>query len=202
MIPEENLQSLAPMDSSEEDYSKGEKIRKILSAVGALFIIVSVVFYFLFTTQLKERFDSAKADVTSKEVKLSELNTKIDEYKAAEEKMGVETEVQKVSLINSIPVGVNQDKVIEDLYKIAKANEVDLKSLSFGVSDGVYGNVGALRINSSFEGNYSDLINFLEGIEDNLRLFKVSSVNVQIGEGEEGESKRVTFSLTIDAFYQ
>jgi|GEM_PF-888862 len=202
MIPEENLKSLAPNDPVEDDYSKGEKIRKILSAVGALLIVLSVAFYFIFTTQLKEKFDVAKAEVTVKEAKLTELNGEIGKYQEAQKKMGVETEVQKVALVNSIPVGLNQDKVIEDLYKIAKANEIDLKSLSFGVSEGVYSAVGALRINSSFEGNYSDLINFLEGIEDNLRLFKVSSVNVQINEGEEGESKRVTFSLTIDAYYQ
>jgi Tfp pilus assembly protein PilO len=202
MIPEENLKSLAPEDPVEEDYARGEKIRKVFSAVGALLIILSVAFYFIFTTQLKEKFDLAKADVAVKEAKLAEVNAQIDQYQEAVKKMGVETEVQKVALVNSIPVGLNQDKVIEDLYKIAKANEIDLKSLSFGVSEGVYSDVGALRINSSFEGNYSDLINFLEGIEDNLRLFKVSSVNVQINEGEEGESKRVTFSLTIDAYYQ
>jgi len=185
-----------------DEVSKWDKIKKIMGILGAVMIVLSGVFYFLFTSNLKTDFDSVKADVTSRETKISDIKARIESYKSAEKKMDVETEVKKNEILNSIPVGMRQDGIIEDLYDIAKTNEIELRSVSFGTSRGVYDNVSALTISASFEGNYSDLINFLKSIEENKRFLKVSSVNVQVADVVGEDMKRVTFSLSMSAFYQ
>jgi len=177
-------------------------IKKILGIVGVVMIVFSGIFYFVFTVNLKTGFDSAKADVLAREDKIADLNSSIASAKAAEKKMDVETEVKKNEILNSIPVGVRQDGIIKDLYEIAKTNDVELRSVSFGTSEGIYENVSALTISASFEGNYSDLINFLKSIEENKRFLKVSSVNVQVADVVGEDFKRVTFSLSMSAFYQ
>ncbi len=180
----------------------GSSIRKVTSLIGVLLLIGSVAAYAFFVRPMWEDYGSAKADITTKEDKVSELSEKLDSYKNAEKTMDLETEVQKLTLLKSVPIGVNQDEVIEDLVDIAEEHEISLRSVSFGLSDGFYESVGALRINASFEGVYGDLITFLKGIETNSRLFKVTSISVQVSQFEDLDVKQVTFSLSIDAFYQ
>ena len=177
------------------------KVRKVLSLVGVVLLIGSVAAYAFYVRPLWDNFGEVKADITSQEEHIDELQGKIESIEDAEKKMDLGTEVEKVTLLNSIPVGLNQDEVIEDVIKIAGVYDIELRSISFGLAEGYYDDVGVLRVNASFEGNYGDLINFLEGIEENARMLKVSSVNVQISRLEDLDIKRVTFSLSIDAFY-
>jgi hypothetical protein len=180
----------------------GSSIRKVTSLIGVLLLIGGVAAYAFFVRPMWNDYGSAKADITSKEDKVAELTEKIDSYRDSEKTMDLETEVQKLTLLKSVPIGVNQDEVIEDLVDIAEEHKISLRSVSFGLSDGFYESVGALRINASFEGGYGDLINFLKGIETNSRLFKVTSISVQVSQFEDLDVKKVTFSLSIDAFYQ
>jgi Tfp pilus assembly protein PilO len=178
------------------------KGRKILSLLGILLLIGAVAGYAFFVRPLWSEYSTLKADVTSQEEKAGTLKEQIDSFQSAEDNMDIGTEVQKVTLLNSIPVGVNQDGVIDDLVGISKAHDIELRSVGFNVSEGYYEEIGSLSVNASFEGNYSDLINFLEGIEENSRLFKVTSINVQVSRLEDLDIKRVTFSLSMEAFYQ
>ena len=45
-------------------------------------------------------------------------------------------------------------------------------------------------------------MDFLEGIENNGRLFKVNSINVQLSTLDLLGFERATFTLTMEAFYQ
>ncbi len=187
---------------SEKTYSESGGIKKALSLIGLVLLIGSISAYAFYVRPLWEGYTELKADITSKQEHISELKGKINSFKLAEEKMDVTTDVQKLTLLNSIPVGVNQDKVIEDLVKIAEGHDIDLRSVSFGLSEGYREDIGALKINASFEGNYGELINFLQGIEESSRLFKITSINVQVSQFEDLDVKKVTFSLSMDAFYQ
>lgn len=190
------------MDEITEIYTEKSGLKKALSIVGLILLVGSIAFYAFYLRPFNEDYGQLKADVSSKQAKIAELNAKIASFKSAEKAMDVSTEVQKLTLLNSIPVGVNQDKVIEDLVKVADSHDIELRSVSFGLSEGYHKGIGALKINASFEGNYGDLINFLRGLEQNSRFLKVSSVNVQVSQFEDLDIKKVTFSLSMDAFYQ
>jgi len=184
------------------EYHSGGGAKKVMSLVGIVMLVVAVSVYALWVRPDMEDYSKVKADVTSKSEQIEKLKTQISTFKSTEEKMDLTTEVQKRTLINSIPVGVNQDGIIEDLVKIAGENDINLKSVSFGVSRSDETKVGVVKMNASFEGNYNDLLNFLEGIEENARFFKVTSISVQVSDIPDLEIKRVTFSLSIDAYYQ
>ncbi|MBT3704450.1 hypothetical protein HOG17_01565 [Candidatus Peregrinibacteria bacterium] len=186
----------------EVDYQESSATKKVLSVVGLVLLLASVSFYAFFLSPVLGDYSDMKASVIEKEEVIDELEGRIDTYKEAETNMNITTDVQRLSLLNSVPVGVEQDTVIEDLIMIAEGNDIKLRSVSFGLSEGFKDNVGALKINASFEGDYVDLMNFLEGIEQNARLFKVTSINVQVNQFDGFDVKRVTFSLSMDAFYQ
>jgi len=175
---------------------------KIMSIVGIVLLILSATFYALYLNPLRGEYADVGSALDEKEVKIEELTTRIENLKEAEVKMDLGTEVQKNVLLAAIPVGVNQDGVIEDLVKIAKDNAIDLNSVSFGKGDSEFGGVGGLRLNASFQGDYNDLLNFLKSIEQNSRLFKVDSINVQVSYLDDLDMRRVTFSLSIMAYYQ
>jgi len=184
------------------EYGGGGKLKKALPLIGIVMLIFSVSAYALFVRSEMDDYSKVKADISTKSERVAQLKKQIDTYKETEKKMDLTTEVQKKTLINSIPVGVNQDGIIEDLVKIASENDVKLKSVSFGVSRGDETKVGVVKMNASFEGNYNDLLNFLEGIEENARFFKVTSISVQVNDVSGLDIKRVTFSLSLDAYYQ
>jgi Tfp pilus assembly protein PilO len=178
------------------------KTRQILSIVGVVLLIGSVAFFAFFLRPLWNDHGEMQSEIDGKELQVSTIQTKIDEYKESERKMDLGSEVQKRTLLNSIPVGVNQDEIIEDLVDIAADNNIEFHSVSFGLSDGVYEDVGALRISASFQGGYGDLIHFLKGLESNARLIKVTAINVQVEHIEDVNVNKVTFSLTMDSYYQ
>ncbi|PIP66563.1 hypothetical protein COW94_01140 [Candidatus Peregrinibacteria bacterium CG22_combo_CG10-13_8_21_14_all_44_10] len=70
--------------------------------------------------------------------------------------------------------------------------------MSFSAIEG--DQTGAIAISASFDGNYQDLIGFLESIEKNGRKLRVRSINVQLF--EESSVARANFSLLIEAYYQ
>ena len=78
-----------------------------------------------------------------------------------------------MEISQKIPLGINQDEMIRDLINIAKNNDIEITSISFSKGMSANPEIGTLKINSGFEGNYSDLLNFLKSIEQNSRFLNV-----------------------------
>lgn len=197
------MNEIDPVTAKENDeFLAASKLRRILSGVGAGLLVLSIGLYLFLLRPMQTDYSGMASVLSSKEEEISKLRNEIAAYQSAEKSMDIGTEIQKKTLLNFIPVGLNQDTVIEDLIKISKANGIVLHSVSFGLADKVYEGIGALKISASFEGNYADLIHFLKGVEENSRLLKVTSINVQVDYIEDLDLKHVTFSLTMDAYYQ
>ncbi|MFA5820621.1 MAG: type 4a pilus biogenesis protein PilO [Candidatus Gracilibacteria bacterium] len=169
--------------------------------VGVLMVIAAIVGYAFLLQPQADNLASLKADVASKSSQVEELKQKINSFKTAEQTLNLDSQVKKFEILKAVPADVQQDQVIRDLIAIANSYEITLHSLSFSKGVSEQKGVGTLRINSSFEGNYSDLTNFLEGIEKNGRLFRVSSISVQVNNLEATNVQRATFSLSVDSFY-
>lgn len=182
-----------------QSYKGGSKKSALF---GVFFILLVVCGYAFYAKPLADQVAVVTDDITSKSTKSSELKAKIDEYKNAEEQLGLSTEVDKLEILKSVPLEMDQDEVIRDLIEIADSYDIELHSLGFGKGVSQEEGVSSLRINASFEGNYSDLISFLQGIEQNSRLFKVDSISVQVNKLEMTDISRVNFSLSMETFYQ
>ncbi|PIR54995.1 hypothetical protein COU74_04645 [Candidatus Peregrinibacteria bacterium CG10_big_fil_rev_8_21_14_0_10_36_19] len=175
---------------------------KSSTLAGVFLVLVSIALYMFFIKGFVSEVEVKASDINDKQVKILEMKNKIAEITAAEQKWDVSTEVQRAEVLKSIPVGLNQDEVIQDLVRIAKLNDIELNSVSFGRGSEGKDGIGSLRINSSFEGNYSDLVGFLKEIEENGRLFKVNSINVQVNTFESSSFERISFALNLEAYYQ
>jgi type II secretory pathway component PulM len=172
------------------------------SLLGLLFILVAVGLFLFLIRPLGEDVDRVQADITAKSAKLTAVQAQVDALALAEEKYKVTTEPLRIESLKEVPTSMQQDEVIRDLVNIAANNGIVLRSVSFGRGAGVQDGVSSLRISSSFEGSYQDLIKFLEAIEENGRLFKVDTISVQIQDLGFAGIERATFSLTILTYFQ
>lgn len=172
------------------------------SLIGVLLIVVAIGGYTFFVRNASIDLDILKTDVAAKSVKVNELKTKLDTLNQAEQDLQLTSEVQRQESLKAIPVNMNEDQVIKDLVQIAKNNNITLHSISFAKGSSSKEGIGSLRISSTFEGNYQDLTNFLQGLEQNGRIFRVDSISVQINKLEISAIERASFSLSIDTYFQ
>lgn len=172
------------------------------SLVGVLLILLVVGGYAFYVRSLANEVDAGKIDLSEKIDQVEALELEIETLDAAKEELGLTSEVAQIEIQRSIPPGMNQDEVIRDLIEIGETHDIILSSISFGQGATDQENIASLRVNASFEGNYNDLINFLEGLEQNARLFVVNSISVQLSRLAISDIQRANFSLSIEAFFQ
>lgn len=173
-----------------------------LPIIGVFLVVLSLALYVFFVKPISADVSSAASDISLKETAIEELKAKIKGFEEAEKQFDLTTEVDRLEILKSVPVGMHQDAVIKNLIEIADAYDIVLNSIGFAQGDSEVDGVSSLRISSSFEGSYDDLTEFLEGLEQNARVFKVGSISVQVSNAELSDLKRANFSLTIETFFQ
>lgn len=171
------------------------------SLIGVLLILVAVSIYVFLLKPLSDEVDKKEQELTTRIAEADTLQIKVDDFKKQEDALQLNEE-KKRQILSAIPIGINQDEVIRDIVEIAAKQDITLRSVSFSKSISGDKSVNVLRVSASFEGSYSDLINFLQGIEGNKRRFKINSISVQVSSESLSMSERVSFSLTMDSFYQ
>ncbi|MCK9186585.1 type II secretion system protein M [Candidatus Gracilibacteria bacterium] len=184
---------------TEKIYVEGNSNKSAL--IGIFLLLVVVVGYVFFTRGLSSKVNQMNVDITSKNLQIESSKAKIAEMTAAEEELDLSSEVKKTELLKSVPKDVDQDQIIRDIIDTAKVHDITLNSIGFGKGASSKEGVGSLRINASFEGNYNDLVSFLESVEQNARVLIVDSINVQLGKTDLLDATRATFSLSMQAFY-
>lgn len=169
---------------------------------GVLLIVAAILLYAFLASPVADKVDAAKVVLASGSMELTGLQKKAADLDAAQKTLDLTNEVQKIDSLKAVPDKMYEDQVITDVVNIAEHNTVKLKSISFAKGSGPKEKIGSLRISASFEGNYSDLTNFLRGLEQNARIFKVDSISVQLSKLEISDTERVNFSLSIQTFFQ
>lgn len=173
-----------------------------LPIIGVFLVVLSLALYVFLVKPISADVSLVKADISLKETAIEELKAKIKGFEEAEKQFDLTTEVDRLEILKSVPVGMHQDAVIKNLIEIADTYDIVLNSIGFAQGDSDVDGVSSLRISSSFEGSYDDLTEFLEGLEQNARVFKVGSISVQVSNAELSDLKRANFSLTIETFFQ
>jgi len=175
---------------------------RVGTLVGIVLVFIALVGYLFYSKPLSGEVSVLESEISSKSGEIEEIKGKIDEFEKAEKELGISSEVQRLESLKAIPAQMYQDEVIRDVIQIIDTYDIELKSLSFGQGSSDYENVEALSVNASFEGNYGDLVSFLEAVEQNARIFKVDSISVQVNQLDILDIKRATFSLSMKAFFQ
>ena len=169
---------------------------------GILLLVVAVAGYVFFARPLADELSVLETSLVVQNTALEKVKADMTKLDEAEKSLELSTDIERNVSLDQIPDKMQQDAVIRDLITIAENYEIDLKSISFSKGSGPNDNIGSLRISASFEGNYLDLTDFLEGLEQNDRLFKVESINVQISQLALSDIGRANFSLNIQTFFQ
>jgi Tfp pilus assembly protein PilO len=172
------------------------------SLIGVLLIVVAIAGYTFLIRPMSAQLSTLKTDVTTKNSTLEGMKTQLEALNKSEQDLELTSEVKRQESLKAVPIGMNEDLVIKDVIQIAKQNNINLRSIGFSKGSGPKEKIGSLRISSTFEGNYQDLTGFLQGLEQNGRIFKVDSVNVQVNKLEISDVERASFSLSIDTYFQ
>lgn len=170
--------------------------------LGLFLVIVAFAFYSLLVKPLAAEVEVAKNEITQKAQEVDSLKNQISAFVSAEEEYSLVTEVQKNQSLEAVPLAMDQDEVIRDVIEISDKYDIELTSISFGRVSGVLDGVDGLRVNASFVGGNDDLVDFLEGLESNRRLFKIVSISVQLDNAGLSQSERANFSLVLETYFQ
>lgn len=175
---------------------------KFAPLMGALLILVAMSAFVFFIRPIGVQVKDLEANVVLKTEEFSAVKQSIDEMEKAQQEYGLTSELQRMEMIRSIPVGLKQDEAIQDLVALAEKNNVYFTSIGFGKGMTDKDKIGSLQVSAGFDGTYDDLIDFLKDLEQNKRIFKVNSISVQLIDTDVIEFKRAIFSLAMETFYQ
>lgn len=178
----------------------GSSSKKTL--IGIALILASILVYVFGLKGISATVSAFESDFADKTSQIEKVKTEVNNLANSESQLDVTTEVQREQSLKAIPSKLNQDEVIRNLVDLASSHTIELHSLSFAKGGSDADGVSSLRIDSSFEGNYGDLVTFLKGIEQNARFLRVNSISAQINKSEVFDIDRVTFSLSMEAFFQ
>ncbi len=132
----------------------------------------------------------------------NELNSQLVELQTLQQELQGASEVTRQTTLTSIPERLEQDKLIDDLSRIASENDMLMNGINFGIPTTAFaGEVSRVSINTNVTGNQSSLLSYLKAVEGNTRKLVVKSITVQVGETDIGIS-RVNFNVNMEAYFQ
>jgi Tfp pilus assembly protein PilO len=170
---------------------KGQ-LQQLVSVILLLLLVVGV---FVLIMPMRDKVTDLKADKQVVADQLQGLQSEYEDLEALSSEVATSSTV-KNDLLDSVPVGYSQDELILELADLADDAEFDLNAMNFAASvDQASGNF--VSVSANFDGDYGDLIKFLQALEGADRLMRVSSLSVQLTSTEE-----VVFNLNIEAYYQ
>ncbi|EKD47747.1 MAG: hypothetical protein ACD_65C00308G0001 [uncultured bacterium] len=173
---------------------KKSNFLNLLSVIFLTAIVLGVVFL---VNPMRTQIDQLDSDLDLKNFEVDSLTARVAELETLQEELATSGTTEE-KLLQEVPVGFNQDELLTDLSDLSDEAGIVLNSVGFSVSEGEEN--GVVTISASFDGDYEDLIGFLETIEDNTRKLKVKTISVQLS--EEGSTPHVSFGLAMEAYYQ
>ncbi|MBT5016172.1 type 4a pilus biogenesis protein PilO [Candidatus Peregrinibacteria bacterium] len=166
---------------------------------GILLILTLVIGLFVWQPA-RETVNSLEASLLDAESELSSLETELADLVILEEELPV-SEKERERILEAVPIGLSQDELVRNLDEIAEEADVSLNSMTFSLQNVEGTTADVVSMVANFTGSYADLGRLLEALENNDRLFKVVSIGVQLGDVTE-EGQQMTFSVTLEAYYQ
>jgi len=166
------------------------------STLAAVFLLIAVIAGLtVFVLPLKAQYDENNTKLSQKEVEINTLKSQLADLQNLESSF-TGSEVTQKDVLNLIPQGVNEDKVITILAKAADDNEVSLNSLSFSLGQGKDTDSQVLNISLNISGGRQDLLKFLGSLETASRKFRVNTISIQ-----SLENNLENMSINVEAFF-
>lgn len=174
-----------------------------LHLLALFFVLVAVLLGVLVWQPLRADVQERSAELASAQTRLNQVQAQVAEFASLESSLPV-AETERKKILQAVPVGLNQDQLVEDLSAIAETVGISLNSVTFSLQSSQNSASKSLHLVSmaaNFNGSYSDLVSLLKAFEGNARRFKVTSIGVQLAEVTE-EGQQMNFSVSLEAYYQ
>lgn len=130
--------------------------------------------------------------------------------------------VDQDQVSQALPVGTDLANAITQLYGLAEVSSLTVQNIGISVTsqNGRSGTggpqtasmlathpTGTIAFAITADGTYEGLLNFLSGLESNLRIFNVQQLSIQSQPVVAGSKTTTvqdffTYSLTVDTYYQ
>lgn len=174
--------------------------RSSTPAVAAAGLLILALLIGLFVWQpVRGQVSILSSEVDTAKSELNQLTSELADLVALEADLPI-AESERERILASVPEGLNQDEIIESLSDLAAEVGVSLNAMTFGLQTSQDSGADVVSVVSNFTGEYADLINLLQAIENSDRLFKVTAISVQLG--DQSSEQQMTFSVSIEAYYQ
>jgi len=168
---------------------------KVSTLAAVLLLIGVIIGISVFVLPLKAKFDETSLVLNQKEIEINTLKTQLSEIQALEAGF-TGGEVTQMDVLNLIPQGVNEDKVITALAKSADETEVTLNSLGFSMGQGKDVDSQVLNVTLNVSGGRQPLLKFLGKLETAPRKFRVNTITIQ-----SLENNLENMSVNLEAFF-
>ena len=171
--------------------------------IAVLIFLVALVAGILYVNPLWSDVTSLAMGRDDQASQRDQLNKKLNDLQALQQSLNLQTEVSRKTNLDAIPVGFDEDLLINDINALADESRMLINGINFGTPDDVkYGEVGKISVNVNMSGDEGDLLTFLRKIESDSRKILVKSISVQNVEGEDTKIKRVNFNLNMETYFQ
>lgn len=173
------------------------KSSSIISLVLLIALVGVGVFWF------KPNWDEVsalKVTQNAREVAKAAAEAELALLQTAQTNLEGAGEINRETILTSIPERYEQDKLITMITEIARKNDVNIGSISFSVPLGSSELIKTASISLSMTGSEADLLRLLKGLENSPRKLVVKNITVQYGQTEGFE--RVNFSISMETFFQ
>ncbi|MFC1656700.1 type 4a pilus biogenesis protein PilO [Patescibacteria group bacterium] len=200
-----------------------KKLQNTVTLLILFIIIIFGVFFGVIKSKSKE-LKNTNIELSAKERELIAKEDKLKDLKTLENSID-EKRTQSDILIKALPTGEDLPGLLVQMESIAKRLKITLSSFSLPSTDGAdtatasqqqsdlgVGDTTTTPTDSAqssytvktmsfpfgMTGKYSSIIEFLEVLQKNLRIFTINSINIG-GAGEE--SDQFTVSVDITTYY-
>lgn len=184
----------------ESTYTKNSP-RKFYLVSFLLFLAVLLGVVFV----VKPLWDDVNSLAMGRDEKLgqkAELQEYLTDLQLVQESLSAGTEVGRETSLAAVPERLEEDKLITEIVKIARENNVFMGGINFSIpGSSPVGEIAKAGININLTGTEGSLINFLRGIEANLRKIVVNSVSVQMASSESGVPL-ANFNVSMETYFQ
>ncbi len=177
-----------------------KKHKQKFALLNLILVVALIITIFAWTAPVRSDYQDLNGQLKEKEAEKEQLLADLEEVKGAGEQLDEETEVVKNRVEAAIPSNLSQDSLINQINAIAQQYQVSINSISFSIPVNSIEEIKKATVNVSLSGDRADLVNFLEGIENNSRKLLVKNITVQFGEVEG--IGRINFNISMDTYYR
>lgn len=170
--------------------------RRKARSLGLFLLALAIAGWIFYVKPVKMRIFELQEEEKMKTEELSSLETRLVELSALEKELPKSDEERK-KLLMAFPEALNEDQIVQYLDMLGRRYSVTFGTLNFESGDELTSGMAILSISGRFEGEYVNLVKFLEAVEKARRRIVVKNINVEVSDAQKS-----SFYLKMEAYYQ